>query len=271
MSTTTPSRGAARAVTIATIALGSAIILGTVGSAFAGTAAAASVQTSTYTADADGVESLEVRAADGSLRVAFADVDEAQLDVRGSWGADRWTLERDGDELTVLSPNDWLGGGWLFRGGPFGRSLEAVLLLPVELEGIDADLALSAGNLTAEGRFGDVDLDVSAGGLELTGSARELDAEVSAGRAELDLEGVSRATLGVSAGTLRTQLTGSAPTAVDVTVSAGSLRLSVPEGEYEVTSDVSAGSFDNDLGSTPGASRTIRVEVSAGSANLRAN
>jgi len=36
-----------------------------------------------------------------------------------------------------------------------------------------------------------------------------------------------------------------------------------------VRSEVSAGQFDNSIGSTPGASRTIDVQVSAGQAVLK--
>ena len=55
-----------------------------------------------------------------------------------------------------------------------------------------------------------------------------------------------------------------------VEVNAGSLNLTVPEGDYDVSSDVAAGDFDNRIGSTPDAQNTISVSVSAGDAVLRA-
>jgi len=54
-------------------------------------------------------------------------------------------------------------------------------------------------------------------------------------------------------------------------VSAGRLDIVVPEGEYDVTSDVSAGDFDNRVGSVPGADSTVDVSVSAGKVVLRAD
>ena len=93
---------------------------------------------------------------------------------------------------------------------------------------------------------------------------------MSAGRADLDLDDVATATLSVSAGALNAILAGAQPDAIGVDVSAGSMELTVPEGEYDVTSDVSAGGFDNRVGSSPGASSTIDVQVSAGQVLLRA-
>jgi hypothetical protein len=53
-------------------------------------------------------------------------------------------------------------------------------------------------------------------------------------------------------------------------VSAGSLNLTVPDGEYNVTSEVSAGGFENKIGSSPDADSTVDVQVSAGQVVLRA-
>jgi hypothetical protein len=94
--------------------------------------------------------------------------------------------------------------------------------------------------------------------------------DVSAGRADLDLADVRSAEITVSAGALVGELTGDQPDAITLEVSAGSADLTVPEGDYDVSSDVSAGQFDNQVGSTPGASSTVRVDVSAGQAVLRA-
>ena len=54
-------------------------------------------------------------------------------------------------------------------------------------------------------------------------------------------------------------------------MSAGSVEVTVPEGEYDVVSDVTAGDFDNRVGSTPGADSSVNVQVSAGKAVLQAD
>ncbi|KQP68578.1 hypothetical protein ASF40_18210 [Microbacterium sp. Leaf288] len=261
-----PSSGGSRAVAIVVIVLGGIVLLGAAISAAVGTIASASVHTSTRTADAAGVEELDVDAAAGTLRVEFSDVREAELEVTSSWGAGDWRLERDGDTLQVSSPDrDWFGWrGWFGDGGA-----DAVLRLPASLEGLDADISLAAGEFVTDGEFGQLDLSLAAGSFDVTGSAESLSADVSAGRGTLELDGVREADLTVSAGSLDATLTGTAPDAVELDVSAGSLRLTVPEGEYDVRAEVSAGQFDNSIGSTPGASRTIDVQVSAGQAVLK--
>lgn len=263
-----PASGTPRVIAIVLIAIGALVILWAIGSAVFSTVAAASVHTSTRSVAVTGVSEIDVDVAAGSLRVEFSDVPEAELEVTSSWGADRWTLEHEDDELIVASPDRF--GPWFF-GDWFGRGPgDAVLRLPSALEGADADFSLAAGDLTADGDFGELGLDLGAGRAEITGSADEVSADVSAGRADLDLEDVSTASLSASAGTVDAVFTGSQPRTIEVDVSAGSMTLTVPAGDYDVTSDVSAGGFDNRIGSSPGASSSIDVRVSAGQVTLRA-
>ncbi len=259
--------GTPRVIAIVVIVFGALVILGGILSAVISTAAAASVHTTTRSVAVAGVSELDVDVAAGSLRVEFADVAEAELEVTSSWGADRWTFDRQDDRLVVSSPErfgPWFFDGW-FADGPG----DAVLRLPSSLEGANADISLAAGDLGIEGAFGELALDLGAGRADIAGSADTVTADVSAGRADLDLDDVSTASLTVSAGALNAVLTGSQPGDIVVDVSAGSMELTVPEGDYDVTSDVSAGGFDNQVGSSPGASSTIDVRVSAGQVLLR--
>ena len=137
-------------------------------------------------------------------------------------------------------------------------------------KGCDADLGLAAGDLFVDGEFGALDLQVDAGRADVSGSASTVEAHLSAGHAEMDLADVGEASLAVSAGSLDAVFAGQEPREIVADVSAGSLHLTVPEGEYDVSSDVAAGDFDNRIGSVPGASNTIRISVSAGEAVLRA-
>ncbi|MDI2099013.1 hypothetical protein [Ruicaihuangia caeni] len=264
-----PSSGA-RTVAILAIVLGVLVLLGTLVSAALTTVASAAVHTSSRTVAVAGVNELAVRVSAGSLRVEFGSVREAELEVTSSWGADRWTFERTGDRLVVGTPDrfgQWFGD-WFSWGEQHGEG-RAVLRLPSSLAGADAGLSLAAGDLTVDGDFGDLRLNISAGGLMVSGSAETLTADVSAGKGEVDLADVASATLSVSAGGLDATFTGEQPRSIEADVSAGSLQLEVPEGQYRVTSDVSAGGFDNRIGSDVNASSRIHVEVSAGEAVLR--
>lgn len=260
-----PASGAGRVIAIVMIVIGAIVIVGAITSAVFATVAATSARTTSTSLAVSGVTDLDVDVSAGSLTIEFTDVAEAELDVTSSWGLARWTLERDGDELAVASPQGFFNGGWLW-----GGTGDAVLRLPLALEGMDADFGLSAGDLRVDGAFGDLDLELGAGSADIQGSARELDAQVNAGSVDLDLADVSAVSIGLSAGSMDAVLTGAQPRSIEAEVSAGSLDLTVPEGRYNVASDVSAGDFDNRIDSDSDARSTIRVQLSAGSATLRA-
>lgn len=256
------TRGASRVVAILAIALGCAIVLGTIGSAVFSTVAAASVRTETQTVEVSGVTDLDVAVDAASLRIEFEDVPEATLEVTSGLGVGAWTLERDGDRLAVATPPRF-GPRWLF-----GGEVRAILTLPRELEELDAVLELAAGDLTVDGDFDDLGIEVGAGTLTVDGSARTVTTQLSAGGADIDLAGVDEADFAVSAGAVDARLTGSAPRAVTVEVSAGSLDLRMPDGTYDVRSDVSAGDFENGLPTELGARNVVDVTVSAGTVTI---
>ena len=258
------TRGASRVVAILTIALGCTVVLGAIGSATFSTVAAASVHTESQEIDVTGVTDLAVAVDAASLRVEFADVSDATLEVTSGGGVGAWSLERNGDELVIASPHRF-GPWWLF-----GGEARATLTLPRELEGtaLDASLDLAAGDLTVDGEFGDLDIEVGAGSLTVDGAARALSVDLSAGGADIDLADVDEAEFSVSAGAIDSRLTGSAPSVVTVDVSAGSLDLRLPDATYDVRSDVSAGEFDNRLSTEMGADKVVDVTVSAGTVTI---
>ena len=260
------SGGSAKVVAILTATLGGAIALGLVGSAVITTVVSASTGTETSAVTAAGVRELDIDVSAGSLRLEFADVSQASLDVTGGWGSGGWTLEREGDGLIVSSPDWTFGGSWLF-----GGDVRAVLTLPRALETtvLDAQFTISAGELDASGRFGELGIDMGAGSARVSGEARDVTAGISAGRADLDLSGVDSADLRVSAGRFEARLTGDQPSLVDLEVSAGSLDLTLPEGSYDVTSSAEAGQIDNRLETSASSPNRVAVQLSAGSVSLR--
>lgn len=273
------SRGSgARAGAIALAVFGGIVLLGAGGTAaFAAThdisAAANSGVSGTQSMNVDGIESLRVDISASDVTARFGDVDEATLEVTGG-RIGSWTLERDGDELVVRSPDrgfgSWFGGDW-FGGGWFDRNETVVLTLPESLEGaeLDADFSLSAGSLGIEGMYGEVDIEMGAGALSMDGSAASIDADISAGRADMSLFDVNEADFTVSAGKLVAELANTAPRSVTIDVSAGSLELTLPDEAYAVRQDVSAGSFDNRLDTSNSSRFEIVATVSAGNVVLR--
>lgn len=260
----------ATAVMIVTAVVGGIALLGSGGAAAA--AAAGSIRSSStpdsvQTVAIDGITGIDVSADASSMRVEYGDVDEAELAITNGRGS-AWTFERDGDDLVVRSPQGvW---GWWF-GTWFGDEEVAVLTLPESLQGteLDGDLTLNAGSLDVIGEFGTLDIDVNAGALDVQGSATSFEVNMSAGRADILLDGVDEAGLGVSAGDLTVELTGTAPTQTSVDVSAGSLDLTVPDVAYNITQDVSAGSLDAKVEQSSSARRSIDVSLSAGSVTIR--
>lgn len=256
----------ATAITVVTAVIGGIALLGS-GAAAAVAATGDLVRTDTVqTVDVTGVTGLDLDVNASDVRVEFGDVAEAELSVTSGRGR-TWTLERDDDELIFRSPDSLFG--WWF-GNWFDDEETVVLTLPEELQdaGLDASLTLNAGSLTVSGDFTELDLEVTAGDLTVDGAATALDAQLSAGGADILLDGVKTADLGVSAGDLAVEFTGTAPTETTIDVSAGELDLTVPEGEYRVTQSVSAGSLENGLDQSSDARRVIDVSVSAGTVTL---
>lgn len=257
-------RPASRVVAILTIVLGVALILGALGTSVLAAIGSSQRGTSgTLTADATDIQSLKVDVAAADLTVVYGG-ESVVLDVNGAAGD--WRVRREGAALVVTTQRTWWSA---LR--PFSESDTAVLTLPRSLEGaaLDANLSLSAGALRADGDFGRLDVTVSAGAMNLSGRASTLDADVSAGRLVFDLARVDTARLKLSAGSVDGSLTGSAPSAVSVDLSAGRLALVLPDDRYAVSSDASAGDIENRLRVDSTSPHRITVGVSAGYVSLR--
>lgn len=269
MNEQTHDNGGFKAIAIVTAVVGG-IALATAGTtaAFGAVHSLAQSTEKSERVDVRGVTELSVDASAGDVTIRFDDVEQAEMHVTGS--SDRWRLERDEDELTLRNTDawwGWSGWSWFDDGDDASR---VTLVLPQELAGLDAELSLNAGGLDVMGDFGELDLDVTAGSLSLSGSANAVDAEVSAGDADLELANVRSASLSLSAGEVYAELTGAAPSEVEIEVTAGALDLTLPDAEYAITQDVSSGSFDNGLRTASGARHTVAVEMSAGGVTLRA-
>jgi hypothetical protein len=256
-------RSAARVISILTIALGVAVVVVTVWGAIVPTVRAATARSGVQTvAVPANVSALDIDVDAADLDIRFDDVDEATLLVE-RFGGDDWTLESDGGVLRVHTPRDrW----WSWFGSSNG---DATLTLPSSLSGVDAVIGLDAGSVVADGDFGALELDLGAGDAGLRGSATALTLDLSAGRADVDLVDVADAVFEVDAGEIAGSFGGTAPDSIRITANAGSVDVALPDAEYDVTSQVAAGSFDNGLTVSSSSPRTVAVEVSAGSVRLR--
>lgn len=221
----------------------------------------------TMTADTTGVTGVNVDADASQFNLEFGAVSEATLETRGM-NADGWHLGRDGTELEVQAPNQWMN--WCFFNCNFEDN-QVTLILPEELNdgSLNADLELSAGRLVADGDFNRLDVELGAGEANVNGSARELDAQLSADSANLNLANVQSAELEVAAGRMITELTGDAPENINAEISAGRLDVTLPDTQYAVNSQVSAGNLDNQLDTSSASEHRVNVELSAGNATLR--
>ncbi|MCM3695524.1 DUF4097 domain-containing protein [Microbacterium oleivorans] len=259
------TRPSAQIVAIIAICLGGLLLLGALLSGIGSIAYAASRGSDGGTADTSGVEALSLDVSAGHVVVQYADVDGAILEVAGGDG--NWRLERRGDTLAVTNNRPW----WALQGGFSWNDNRATLTLPAEMaeQKLEADFDVAAGSLTADGTYGRLDLHVGAGDADVSGSADDLRVDVSAGEADVRIDGAQQASMTIGAGQIIADVTGTSLDSVRVDVSAGTLVGTLPDGTYDVTSEVSAGSFDNQLETADGAARTVDVQVSAGSVTLR--
>lgn len=259
-------RASSLVVSIAIAVIGGLIVVATLAGVALSTVAVANRHHDAVAVPVSGVEAVDIHVSGGALTVTYGSVADAQLSVDRGSGTAPWTLENVGGTLKVASPDHGVSFGW-----PFGGSGTATLTLPASLLASDMDgtVRVDGGSVSLDGgRFGDLNASTEAGSLRLTGSARTVTARSDAGDSTLGLDNVTSARLDVSAGRMVTTLSGTAPSSVQATVSAGALDLTVPDGPYVVTSTVSAGAFHNSLGSTPGAASTITADVSAGALTL---
>lgn len=253
-------RTASRVVSILAIVCGGVVAAATLWSGAVPTVAAARERSEQRAVSAEGIDAVALDVSMARLTLRFDDVDEATLDTRETGGG--WVLRDDDGTLVVEAPNRPVSGWFGAQGG------DATLTLPTSLEGVDLAASFGAGELVADGRFGAIRIEPGAGALTLSGSARSLVVQMDAGAADIDLEGVSTADLDLGAGATTVRLSGEAPRRVGITVSAGSLELTLPDAEYDVTTDQAFGGVDNRLRTASGAANTVDVGVTAGSVAL---
>ncbi len=149
--------------------------------------------------------------------------------------------------------------------------------------GVDYDIRVPSGTaIRADTSAGDVvaenlrstmpvRLDTSAGDITVIGAtAPELRLSASAGDIRAGGVRADRVQVETSAGDVRVSLLGLADE-LSATSSAGDVELVVPDALYRVETDTSAGSIDDqEVRTSPDATRTIRAVTSAGDIRIEA-
>ncbi|HIY85945.1 MAG TPA: DUF2807 domain-containing protein [Candidatus Yaniella excrementavium] len=261
-----PRSGATKPIMLIIAIIGGFILLAVAATAVFSSATSFNRGSANLTADTTGITGVNLEANASEFNLEFSNVSQATLRTDGV-NAENWQLRREGDELLVTAPDQWFG--WCLFNCNFDEN-RVTLTLPEELNdgSLNADMDLSAGRLTAHGNFDQLNVELGAGEAIVNGTADALDAQLSAGSARLQLADVQTAEFDVSAGQLTTELTGSAPETVNAEVSAGELNVTLPDTQYAVTSDISAGDLDNQLQTSSGSNHQVHVELSAGGATL---
>lgn len=273
---TTQTRTTRSTVVVATAIVGGLALTGA-GASWALAAVqdvASGPTTGSATADGTGLAGLDLDIGGAKVTVEFGDVAEPRLTTSGP-AAERWTIRRDDGDLVVKSPRRYFGFGdglclpWCFDDR---NAREAVLTLPRALDGgaLDADISLGAGSVHVFGGFDDLDVEIGAGDARVDGGARTFSLSIGAGDAEIALADVEDADFDIASGRAGVELTGAAPSNVDIEVSVGELDIALPNVPYRVDSRVTMGDLRNELRVDPTSSRQVRVEVSVGDVALRA-
>ena len=260
------ARSGTRALAVTFSVLGGGILIlgggATAVAAVSDTVRSGQVEDGAVSLPVAGIERVKLDVDAGSASVAFGSGSEATLDYSSDSGA--WIFERQGDTLVVSSPSA------RFNLFDWRRDQSAQLTLPDELEGVDLELDLAAGEIDAAGIFGDVTYELSAGMVEIEGSADAIAGDVSAGASVVELADVQTARFDVAAGDINAHLTGEPPSDVRIGVSAGSLELQLPDVPYDVRTNRAAGDFVSSLEESTSSDRRVDVRVTAGDVALYA-
>jgi hypothetical protein len=206
---------------------------------------------------------LDVDASDTD--VSFADVSEPVItfDQGGSTRSVDFEQQVRGDELRITANTR---GFFPFGFWPFGNDTSTLdVVLPTSMN--DGSLALefssAAGNMNLDGDFSEVIISVTAGDLDLSGSADVLTLDSTAGDVRVDEYAVNQARLNSTAGDVTVELV-ELPDTLEIDSVAGDQDITLPDGEYRINTDTTAGNVTLDAPSDPDAPRVYTFSSVAG-------
>lgn len=225
------------------------------------------------TSGAEGITALSVDA----VASRFTMTCEGALDRPDTFefstesGERQWQLHERRGHLYVEPVEPWMSVNF---GAGTERLQDVTLGLPASAcDGsvpLNTDVELGAGKLLVDGSYSDFQANIEAGDFDFKGDAARFELDIAAGSADFVANNVVEGTVTVTAGKVKGEFAGSAPTLLKTEVSAGRATLTLPDETYSVRSEVSAGGFDNGLRTEQGMTkREVRVNVSAGQLSLK--
>lgn len=219
-------------------------------------------------ADLAGATALSLDMGGADVTVAFADVDDATLEVDAP-DADRWRLELRGTTIEAHDGQGWGPFDWRWGLGWSGRAQTATLVLPASLAGeLDGDLDIGSGSIDATGEWRHLAVELASGRADVAGSATSASIDVASGSATVDLVVDGDVALDLASGELLIDLEHTGDLEVDV--ASGSVEARLLGGPYDVTSDAAVGEAVVDVPQQSGADQAIAIDVATGSVRVSA-
>lgn len=252
---------------------GSIIILAVLATAAARVASALGREdTSGDFAVSGDFDTIDLRATAADIVVGYGAVSQAELHF--DQGDSNLTLGHSvSNGVLRISVENGGWGWWGFGDWGFWNHEGARLgvVLPEGLEGDDVVLLLdtTAGNMQIDGTFGDVRVESTAGDVSLAGEAQNLEVRTTAGDVRLDGYRLNGSLSGDSTAGDTFYGFSSLPEAIDISSTAGNVTVELPDGDYRIETDTTAGEIRQDVSSDAGSDRLYRFETTAGDINIR--
>lgn len=210
------------------------------------------------------IDVLKVDFKAGTLNIQFYNGDNVKVRY---YESDIFTTNCSvsGNKLTVQTDKiAWKPALW------FGNIPTTTLFIPKRMS-VDLQLDVAAGSVTVEdGYLSNVDINISAGAIEIKNvHCDKFDIEMSAGSTTIQSLVCNTFVSEISAGSVNVARLTSDKIYVDL--SAGSTNISVvgDKADYKIRTDVSAGRCNLSDQAGNYSYKTITVDVSAGSVNIK--
>lgn len=208
--------------------------------------------------------SIRIVADAANITVRYASIDSAKVNFHQGSQVRSATLRHTVTD-NVLKVTESSSGSspfsWITADS---TTLEIVLPNSDQSARLDVNTAVQAGNVKISGRFATIDVASNAGDITLIGGARSLNLQalsgnVTATRYNLDGPITSVASAGDSTLDFSTP-----PSRANLFTGAGNIVLTLPNATYDVSAQSRAGTVQQSVTSTPGASRSYTLRVDAG-------
>lgn len=215
------------------------------------------------------INTVKLNSAIGTVKTEFYDGDKILVKYPENNKLTTTVTEENGvlTATTNVSRHWWMSFGFTLKKIPV-----TVISIP-QNSVVNLDFQVNAGTVTvADGKYDSVKIELNAGTIKFGNTiCQNLKCNVNAGTLKIDGVSCDKIICKINAGTV--SLSGVQCDDIDVGISAGSATINVKgnKTEYNIYTDVSAGSCNIKSQSGTVANKTIKVDVSAGSVNVNFN